>query len=198
MTKRKKIILLVLAAALLLCCSLPFILSAVVVNTTKKQITEVTPEDGYETALILGAKVHAGGRLSDMLRDRMDAGIALYRAGTVKTLLLSGDDSGEWGEVTAMKAYALQNGIPEEAVLTDGEGYSTYESVCRAADVFGIEKLVLVTQEYHLHRALYIANDLGLDAVGVSATLHYYSGQFYRDVREILARDKDFVLCLFN
>ena len=198
MTKRKKIILLVLAAALLFCCSLPFILSAVVVNTTKKQITEVTPEDGYETALILGAKVHAGGRLSDMLRDRMDAGIALYKAGAVSMLLLSGDDSGEWGEVTAMKAYAIQNGVPEEAILTDGEGYSTYESVCRAKNVFGIQKLVLVTQEYHLYRALYIANDLDLDAVGVSATLHYYSGQFYRDMREILARDKDFVLCLFN
>ena len=128
----------------------------------------------------------------------MDAGIALYKNGAVKKLLLSGDDSGEWGEVTAMKAYAIQNGVSEEDILTDGEGYSTYESVSRAKELYGIHKLVIVTQKYHLYRALYIANDMDMTALGADAALYTYAGQWYREIREMLARIKDFGLCLFN
>lgn len=84
MKRKKRIILLIILAALLICAAVPLILNAVVISSTKGQIREITPEDGYETALILGAKVHADGTLSDMLRDRMDAGIALYRSGAVK------------------------------------------------------------------------------------------------------------------
>ena len=147
---------------------------------------------------ITGFLQNADGTLSDMLRDRMDAGIALYKNGAVKKLLLSGDDSGEWGEVTAMKAYAIQNGVSEEDILTDGEGYSTYESVSRAKELYGIHKLVIVTQKYHLYRALYIANDMDMTALGADAALYTYAGQWYREIREMLARIKDFGLCLFN
>lgn len=197
--KRKKIkILLIILALLLLCAAVPLIPNAVIVVSTAAQIREIGSEDGCGTALILGAKVHEGGRLSDMLRDRMDTGIALYQSGAVHKLLLSGDDSGEWGEVAAMKAYAIQNGIPEEDILTDGEGFSTYESVQRAKERFGIEKMVIVTQKYHLYRALYIANDMEIAALGADAALYSYAGQLYREIREMLARVKDFGLCLFN
>jgi len=198
MKRKKTKILLIFLAIFFLCAAVPLILNAVVTSSAKGQIREITPEDGYEIAMILGARVHEGGRLSDMLRDRMDAGIALYQNGTVQKLLLSGDDGGEWGETTAMKAYAMQNGVPEEDILTDGEGFSTYESVSHAKELYGIHKLVIVTQKYHLYRALYIANDMDMTALGADAALHSYAGQWMREIREMLARVKDFGLCLFN
>ena len=196
--KRSIKILIAAAALLVLCAGILAAVNLTVFFSTRDKIEPISAADGYEYALILGAKVHEGGVLSDMLRDRMDAGIALYRDGSVKKLLLSGDDSGKWGEVTFMKEYAMQNGVPEEDILTDGEGFSTYESLSRAKTVFGIEELVIVTQKYHLYRALYIAEDMDIEASGCDAALHSYAGQLYRELREILARAKDFVLCLFD
>ena len=196
--KRSIKILIAVAALLVLCAGILAAVNLTVFFSTRDKIETIYAADGYEYALILGAKVHEGGVLSDMLRDRMDAGIALYRDGSVKKLLLSGDDSGKWGEVTFMKEYAMQNGVPEEDILTDGEGFSTYESLSRAKTVFGIEKLVIVTQKYHLYRALYIAEDMDIEASGCDSALHSYAGQLYRELREILARAKDFVLCLFD
>lgn len=154
--------------------------------------------DGYETAVVFGAKVHEGGTLSHMLQDRMDTAIALYKEGKVKSLLLSGDGSGEWSEVEYMKLYALENGVSEGDIVLDGEGYSTYETVVRAKKVYGVEKCVLVTQKYHLYRAIYIAESLDIDVVGASADVRTYAGQLWRDIREILARIKDFTVCVFD
>ncbi len=197
--KRKALIALIIVVALLVVLiSIPLILNGIVVGTTKDRIREITPEDGYEYALVLGAKVHKGGRLSDMLRDRMDVGIALYHEGAVNKLLLSGDGSGEWSETEYMKRYAMEKGVPEEAILTDGEGYSTYESLDRAKALFHADRLVIVTQKYHLYRALYIAEDLEITAHGADAALYSYAGQLYREIREILARGKDLVKCVFN
>ena len=196
--KRSIKILIAVAALLVLCAGILAAVNLTVFFSTRDKIEPISAADGYEYALILGAKVHEGGVLSDMLRDRMDAGIALYRDGSVKKLLLSGDDSGKWGEVTFMKEYAMQNGVPEEDILIDGDGFSTYESLSRAKTVFGIDKLVIVTQKYHLYRALYIAEDMDIEASGCDAALHSYAGQLYRELREILARAKDFVLCLFD
>ncbi len=193
--KAIRIAAIILASLFVLGCLAVIVPNIIVVCATAKQL-DADPADGA-TALILGAKVHKDGRLSDMLRDRMDTGIALYHEGKVQKLLLSGDDSGV-GEVRAMKAYALAHGIAEEDILCDGEGYSTYESVTRAKNVYEEEDLVIVTQKYHLYRALYTANDLDLDAVGADAALFRYRGQLYREVRELLARAKDFVLCLVN
>lgn len=193
--KAIRIAAIILASLFVLGCLAVIVPNIIVVCATAKQL-DADPADGA-TALILGAKVHKDGRLSDMLRDRMDTGIALYHEGKVQKLLLSGDDSGV-GEVRAMKAYALAHGIAEEDILCDGEGYSTYESVTHAKNVFEEEDLVIVTQKYHLYRALYTANDLDLDAVGADAALFRYRGQLYREVRELLARAKDFVLCLVN
>ena len=197
-SKRFRIILISAAAVILLIGILLLTANFFVVGKTAGDIGTVSAEDGYTTALVLGAKVHKGGRLSDMLRDRMETAIALYHAGAVDTLLLSGDGTGEWSEVEYMKLYAIEKGVSEEDILEDPIGFSTYESVSRANAVFGADKLVIVTQKDHLYRALYIAEDLDVEAVGVSADLEKYAGQFYRDIREILARIKDFGLCLLN
>ncbi len=197
-TRRCRLVLGILALLLVIAVSVPLILNATVVRTTRGQIPETVPEGRYEYALILGAKVHKGGRLSDMLRDRMDVGISLYHDGAVKKLLVSGDGSGEWSETEAMKQYAVQNGVFEEDILTDPEGFSTYESLFRAKTVYHADSLVVVTQKYHLYRALYIANDLELDACGADAALYAYAGQLYREIREVLARVKDLIQCMTN
>jgi vancomycin permeability regulator SanA len=197
-SKRFRIIFLSVLAAILLISVLCLTANFIVVGQTAGNITPVSAEDGYSCALVLGAKVHEGGRLSDMLRDRMETAITLYHNGAVDTLLLSGDGSSTWSEVKYMKLYAIEKGVSEEDIIEDPEGFSTYESVFRAKTIYHMEKLVIVTQKYHLYRAIYAAKDLGMEAVGVSADLDIYSGQFYRDIREILARIKDFGLCLLN
>ena len=181
-----------------LCLLFVLTVNLIVIGTVSGDIDDISADGTNVCAVVLGAKVHVGGRLSDMLRDRMETAIALYHEGKVGTLLLSGDGTGEWSEVKYMKAYAMEKGVPEEDILLDPEGYSTYETMLRAKEVYGLDSIVAVTQKYHLYRALYIAKDFGLDAKGASADLDIYSGQLYRDFREILARIKDFGLCLFN
>jgi vancomycin permeability regulator SanA len=186
--------------AVLAICALMFVLTVnfVVVGSVKGDVDENFPDGTEACAVVLGAKVHEGGRLSDMLRDRMDTAISLYESGKVGKLLLSGDGRGEWGEVKYMKLYAMEKGVPEEDILLDPEGYSTYETMQRARDVYGLEYIVAVTQRYHLYRAMYIARDLGMETRGASADLDIYAGQLYRDLREVLARIKDFGICVFN
>ena len=152
------------------------------------QLTDV------DCILVLGCYVHDSGRPSDMLADRLRRGIALYKSGAAPKLLMSGDHGREgYNEVKAMKLEAMDEGIPSEDVFMDHAGFSTYESIFRARDVFAAKKIIIVTQEYHLYRALYIANALGLEAYGVASDYHTYVGQLNREVREILARNKDFV-----
>ncbi len=172
------------------------IINAVVVGTTAGDIGEVTAADGYGTAVVFGAKVHEGGALSSMLQDRMDTAIALYNAGAVQTLLLSGDGDDEWSEVEYMRLYAVVKGVDPEHIIMDGEGFSTIETVERTKEVFGVTKCVLVTQKYHLYRAIYAAESMGMEVRGASADVRTYYGQLRRDVREVLARVKDFTLCL--
>ena len=160
------------------------------------------PEDfqknaDFDCILVLGAGVR-GGKPSDMLRDRLDTAIELYFDGTATKLLLSGDHQSEdYDEVGVMSAYAIENGVPEADILLDHLGLSTYESVIRSKDVFGIGSMVIVTQEYHLPRALYIAEQLEIDAIGVCADTRSYKSELYRNVREYAARTKDFFKCIF-
>ena len=149
--------------------------------------------------LVLGCFVKDDGRPSDMLFDRLTRGVELYDLGAAPKLLMSGDHGREeYDEVAAMKQFAIDEGIPSEDVFMDHAGFSTYESIYRAKEVFQADKILIVTQEYHLYRALYIANRLGLEAYGVSSDYHTYVGQFMRDFREILARTKDCVTCIFK
>ena len=174
------------------------VVNAVVISSASDNMRDLSADDGYTVAVIFGAKVHEGGTLSAMLEDRMSAAVALYREGKVQKLLVSGDGRGEWSETKYMKLYATENGVPEADIIEDGEGFSTIETVTRAKEVFGLEKCVLVTQKYHLYRAIYAAESMGMDVVGINSDPRKYIGQFYREVREVLARVKDFALCINN
>ena len=152
-----------------------------------------------DCVIVLGCFVHSDGRPSDMLEDRLKQGVALYDLGAAPKLLLSGDHGTEgYDEVDAMKQYAVNAGIPSADVFMDHAGFSTYETMYRAKAVFGAEKVLIVTQQYHLYRALYTAEALGLEAYGVAADYRDYSGQFSRDLRELLARVKDFGMAIFQ
>ncbi len=149
--------------------------------------------------IVLGCQVHNDGSPSHMLEDRLKRGVALYKMGAAPKLLMSGDHGTEtYDEVDAMKRYAVNEGIPSADVFMDHAGFSTYETVYRAKEIFGADKVLIVTQQYHLYRALYIADALGIEAYGVAADYRQYSGQFARDVREILARVKDFGMGIFQ
>jgi len=163
----------------------------------------VPPETAYYTEadciLILGAGVRDDGSPSHMLEDRLLTGIDLCENGLTQTLLMSGDHGQkEYDEVNCMKNYAAAAGIPPEDIFMDHAGFSTYESLYRAKEVFGAEKIIIVTQKYHLYRALYVAQSLGLAAVGVSADLRTYYGQSMRETRELAARVKDLGYTIFK
>lgn len=149
--------------------------------------------------LVLGCKVKEDGTLSHMLEDRLKRGVALYKAGAAPKLLMSGDHGQvDYNEAAAMKQYAIDQGVPSEDIFMDHAGFSTYESLYRARDIFQVENIIIVTQEYHLYRALHIAKALGMESWGVDADYRSYSGQLSRDIREILARVKDFGTSLFK
>lgn len=152
----------------------------------------------YDCILILGAGVKTNGQPSDMLTDRLLSGIALYEAGLAGKIIMSGDHGREdYDEVNTMKQFAIGHGVPSSDVFMDHAGFSTYESMYRAKAVFGVSRMIVVSQSYHLPRALYIADKLGIDAVGVDADIRTYRGQAYRDAREILARAKDVISSYF-
>jgi len=149
--------------------------------------------------LVLGAGVLADGSPSHMLEDRLLQGIDLYEKRAAKRLLMSGDHGQkEYDEVNSMKQFAIDRQVPSAHVFMDHAGFSTYESLYRARDIFKAEKIIIVTQGYHLYRALYIAEKLGLDAYGVPSDPRQYAGQRGRDLREGLARIKDFFIVMLK
>jgi vancomycin permeability regulator SanA len=155
-------------------------------------IGDIGDLNDIDSIMVLGASVKNGDTPSAMLSDRLDEGISLYNLGVSDKLLMSGDRTDEYyDEVRVMTTYAVDAGVPESVIIQDPEGYSTYESMYRAVNVYGVKRMVIVTQRYHLYRALYIARELGIEAYGVAAEDVRYSGQTKRDVREILARCKD-------
>ena len=155
--------------------------------------------EDVDCILVLGCGVREDGSPSLMLRDRLDMGLRLYEAGAAPKLLMSGDHSRtDYDEVNTMKDYVMERGVPSDDVFMDHAGFSTYESMYRARDVFCAKKLIIVSQAYHLYRAVYNARALGLDAWGVAAEDINYLGQTVRDLREVLARNKDFFYCLFQ
>lgn len=169
--------------------------------STNKQIikeNDYTELSDVDCIIILGAGIW-GDKPSPMLEDRLLEGIKLYKNGASDKIIMSGDHGRkEYDEVSIMKNYAIEKGIPSENIFMDHAGFSTYESIYRAKDIFQANKIIIVTQKYHLYRALYIANQLGLEAYGVGADPRQYVGATYREIREILARDKDFIKCIFK
>lgn len=168
--------------------------------STNKQIIKIEEAniEDIDCILVLGAGVW-GENPSPMLEDRLLRAIELYKNGVSSKIIMSGDHGREdYDEVNIMKNFAIEKGVPSEDVFMDHAGFSSYESVYRAKEIFDCEKIIIVTQKYHLYRALYIANQLGLEAYGVCSDQRQYVGAIYRELREILARNKDFIKCIFK
>ena len=178
------------------------IIDGIVRDTTKDQI--LTAQQAAELGdvdciLVLGCGVHDDGSPSAMLRDRLIRSVEMYETGVSDRLLMTGDHGRKgYDEVNTMKDFVVREGIPSECVFMDHAGFSTYESMYRAKEIFQAKKILIVTQEYHLYRAVYIARQLGMEAYGVDADYWEYSGQTSRDIREVFARVKDFCICIFK
>ena len=199
--KRKKKVWVTVLILFALIMAAPFIISGHVKSSVAANLIseDEAAEYGADCILVLGAGLKADGTPNFMLQDRLDKGIELYKAGAAPKLLLSGDNGQvEYDEVNAMKKYALDAGVPAEDVFLDHAGFSTYESMYRARDIFLVKKAIIVTQKYHQYRSLYIAKGLGIEGYGIIAEPRTYGGQLKRDIREILARDKDFFMVILK
>ena len=191
----KKIIIAILCICLLGGIAVVGINAYMISYANKYILTEedLKSED-FDCIMVLGAGLW-DGEPSPMLQERLDFGLIAYETGCSGKLLMSGDHGRkEYDEVNKMKEVAVQNGVLADNVFMDHAGFSTYESMYRARDVFQVEKMVIVTQEYHLYRAVYNARKLGIDAYGFAADRLEYP--IYNDVREALARLKDFFYCI--
>lgn len=197
----------ILTKLIVICLITCFVIGAIVlglnfyiIKSVKRNVISVDDTASLEDVdciIVLGCGVYADGTLSPMLNDRLSLAADVYEKGASDKLLMSGDHGTEYyNEVSAMKNYMTSNGIASSSdIFMDHAGFSTYESIYRAKEIFGAKKIVIVTNTYHLYRALYIAKCFGLDAYGVGVD-DTYTGREYREVREILARDKDFVKCI--
>ena len=195
----KIFIILVIIGIVMLCAALG------ISEYVKRSVSDrlLSPEKAAELTdidciIVLGCRVN-GETPSPMLSDRLLRGIELYNMNAAPKLLMSGDHGQvKYDEVNAMKQFAIDRGVPSEDVFMDHAGFSTYETMYRAKEVFAAKRVIIVTQSYHLYRAVYIAEKLGLEAWGVDSDLQSYIRQPYYDMREILARDKDFVKVIFK
>jgi SanA protein len=170
---------------------------SVIISSSKAHVYENAADaPKAEAALILGAGVLKNGGLSPVLKDRVDEAIELYQEGKVQQVIASGNRSLEYNEVDPIAAYLESHDIPESAILTDYAGFDTYSSIYRARDIFGVHSVLIVTQSFHLPRAIFIARNLGLEASGVSADRgHYKLGNYFR---EMLADMKAVINLMFE
>lgn len=197
--KNKKTIIklaIILGAIFIAAAAAFFIINSIVVGEAGQYVYGVGDIGKLEKAdcvLVPGAKVYGDERLSFILQDRVDYAIEIYNAGKAGKLLFSGDHGQtDYDEVNAMMDYAISKGMPKEDIFLDHAGFSTYESMYRARDVFCVKSVIIVTQQFHVSRAVYIARALGLDAVGVNSDPRAYSNATSDAIRESLARVKDF------
>ncbi len=205
MKKHRKIFLmtlLILIGVMIITTVSAVCINAHVVNSAKENIISADAASelsNIDCILVLGCGVRDDGSPSAMLSDRLSVGISLYESGASSKMLMSGDHGRvTYDEVNTMKQYAIDRGVPSEDIFMDHAGFSTYESIYRAKEIFEADKIIIVTQEYHLYRALYIAEKFGLEAYGVSSDIQVYAGQQLRDAREVLARNKDFLASVFK
>lgn len=203
--QREKNMLKILIIIILILCALIGIMmlsiNFYVVNKTKSKIVtekQAKELENVDCILVLGAGIW-GDKPSPMLEDRLLQGITLYNNQTSSKIIMSGDHGKEeYDEVNVMKDFAIEKGVKSEDIFMDHAGFSTYDSVYRAKEIFKAQKIIIVTQKYHLHRALYVAEKLGIEAYGVASEPREYRGQVVRELREVLARDKDFFKCIIK
>lgn len=183
-----------LLIALLFCAFVVLAINFMIITKSKKYIyTKVQDVPECYTAIVLGAKVSNSGHLSDFLKDRMDVAVELYKQKKVKRFLLSGDHGRvNYDEVNSMKHYLLNYGVRTEDIFLDHAGFDTYNSMVRAREIFQVKDAVIVSQEFHLARAVYIARKKGLEAYGVSADRRAYPSLKRLKVRELIANIKAF------
>lgn len=200
------ILIIVLAASLAGVVSMT--LNNHVVNKEKENIIATVTEDkptlekeelkklkavDADCIMVLGAGIRDDETPTPMLKDRLDMGIMLYEKGLAPKILLTGDNgTEEHNEIHVMLNYVRNAGVPDEDIFCDHAGFSTYDSMFRAKDIFEIEKMIVVTQTYHEYRSLYIAEKLGLQVKGAASDQMMYSGQPIREIREVAARVKDY------
>lgn len=193
--KRLKKVILLLVLLLILAGSTALIVNQNVESVGSKYIVNSSAVPNADAILVLGAYVFPSGTVSTMLNDRLTAGYELYEQGKAPKLIVSGDHGQkDYDEVNSMKSFLKDKGVPNQDIFMDHAGFSTYESMYRARDIFQVQKVIIVTQEYHLMRAVYVARALGLEAYGVAADRRDY-GQAMKmyKIREIAARNKDFL-----
>lgn len=203
--QREKNMLKILIIIILILCALIGIMmlsiNFYVANKTKSKIVtekQAKELENVDCILVLGAGIW-GDKPSPMLEDRLLQGITLYNNQTSSKIIMSGDHGKEeYDEVNVMKDFAIEKGVKSEDIFMDHAGFSTYDSVYRAKEIFKAQKIIIVTQKYHLHRALYVAEKLGIEAYGVASDPREYRGQVVRELREVLARDKDFFKCIIK
>lgn len=151
-------------------------------------ITEIPTTEPPPIAVVFGAGIRTNGDLSPVLYDRVLTAVELYRANRVKKILMSGDNRFEnYDEPTAMKNAAIKLGVPESDIVLDYAGRRTYDTCRRAKEIFEIQRAILVTQEFHQARALYLCNNLGVDSIGITANRRQYEGADYWSLREFFS-----------
>lgn len=161
------------------------------IETWKHLVSE--KEKKADAVIVLGAKVRKDGSMSLMLKERVDMGIAAYKQGLTDRIIMSGDHGTQgYDEVSTMKEYAVKQGVPSKCIFKDHAGFSTYETMYRAKEIFQARNVIVVTQKYHLYRAVYDAKALGLQVKGVACDKAVYKGDRARKFREAIARVKDF------
>lgn len=193
MSKRLKLIIVVISALILLSVLFMIAVNLFVVNVSEENILyDLESMPKVDAIVVLGAGLRSDGTPSDMLSDRLSTAIELYKTGISDKIILSGDCSGaDYDEVGAMYSYCVEKGIPEDSLVRDNEGFSTYESIYNVIERLDCNHFIVVTQKYHLYRAVYIAQNMGADVIGVNSDPREYRGQSVRLLREYVARVKD-------
>ena len=190
--KKRKWILYILMLLFLGASSL-LIIDYYVGKVASKYLLNIDNSPQADAIIVFGALVRSDGTVSDMLADRLNVGYKLYKAGKAPKIIVSGDHgSTAYDEVNGMRKYLQDKGVPREDIFMDHAGFDTYDSLYRARDVFLVKKAILVSQEFHVTRALYIGKRLGMEVAGVTSDLHIYPGMKYYRFREIGARLKAF------
>lgn len=159
----------------------------------KSVFTDINSVKSQRVAVVLGAGVTPEGEPRDMLQDRLSLAADLYFDGEIEKILVTGDNREEnYNEPAAMKRYLIEKrDLPEDVIVLDYAGRRTYDSCARVKEIFQLKKIILISQGYHLPRAIFLCENLGVDATGLSATLHNkYEGEFYFKVREFFALHK--------
>jgi SanA protein len=170
------------------------VVNVAIVVGTRDDVTTVARARPAQVAIVLGARAYPGGGMSPMLGDRVATAAELYRAGRVSKVIVSGDH-GTWtyDEPGTMRDALVARGVPPQDVFTDHAGFETWATMRRAHEVFGVRSAIVVSQGFHLPRALYLAHAAGLEAQGVPADLRSYGpSETSSRVREVVARVKAF------